>query len=173
MGEEDRHDELLRRYLEDIAGEPLLSADEETRLGRAARDGDLAAEQTLIRANLKLVVALARRYGASGVPMLDLVQEGNLGLMQSVEAYDPDKGFAFRTFAMWWIRQAINRGIVENGGSVTRAGAAVGFDVQLQDVWDHFVAHHGRQPTIAELASDLGVSESRIVEALGQPPLDP
>lgn len=170
MGDE-RHDELLRRYLEEIAAEPLLSADDELRLGRAARDGDLAAEQELIRANLKLVVALARRYAASGVPLLDLVQEGNLGLMQAVEAFDPDRGFAFRTFAMWWIRQAISRGIVENGGKIPLETSTLTFEVQLQDVWDGFVAHHGRQPTVAELAADLGVSEARILEALGSPPV--
>lgn len=169
MGE-DRHDELLRRYLEEISDAPVLSAEDELRLGEAARRGDAGAGEALVRANLKLVVAIARRYRASGVPLLDLVQEGNLGLMQAVEAFEPDRGFAFRSFAMWWIRQAISRGIAENGGILPAVDAAAPFEIRLQDVWDGFVAHHGRQPTVAELAVDLGVDEASIVEVLGTPP---
>ena len=153
-------DELFRRYLEEVNAVPPLSRDDELRLGRLARDGDQDASRWLVQANLRLVVAIARRYRATGVPLLDLVQEGNLGLLQAVEGYDPDKGFAFTTYATWWIRQAITRS-VDLGLDLSEA--------RLQEAWDRFVAEHGRQPTPADLADRLGVSEDRIRELL-QPP---
>lgn len=158
-------------YLEEIAAEPLLSAEEELELGRALRAGDEAAGQALVRANLRLVVALAKRYRASGVPLLDLVQEGNLGLMEAVDAFDPDRGFAFRSFAMWWIRQAITKGIEENGPGIGSAALAVDpGEASLQSAWDAFVARHHRQPTLTDLAAELGISETRVAELLGRPP---
>ncbi len=172
--DDDRHDELFRMYLEEIAAEPLLSADEEVELGRAARAGDEAAGQTLIRANLRLVVAIAKRYRAAGVPLLDLVQEGNLGLIEAVDAYDPDRGFAFRTYAMWWIRQAITKGLRENGPGIGSASLpADPLETSLQTSWDAFVAQHHRQPTLGELAADLRISEARVAELLGRPPAEP
>ncbi len=164
--DDGRHDELFRRYLEEIAELPLLDAEDELRLGRLVRDGDAAAGEELIKANLRLVVALAKRYRAAGVPLLDLVQEGNLGLMQAVDAFDPDKGFSFRTYAMWWIRQSIAAAVEEHGDATLVAAD----ETRLQEVWDGFVAHEGRQPTLAELAEQLGVSESRVRELLGPPP---
>ena len=164
-------DELFRRYLEEVNAVPPLSRDDELRLGRLARDGDQDASRSLVQANLRLVVAIARRYRATGVPLLDLVQEGNLGLLQAVEGYDPDKGFAFTTYATWWIRQAITKSIEAGGRSLsidvlTRDELAL---ARLQEAWDAFVAEHGRQPTPADLAAGLGVSEDRIRELL-QPP---
>ena len=124
----------------------------------------MAAAERLIQGNLQLVVAIARRYVASGWPILDLVQEGNVGLVQAVDGFDPDRGFAFRTFAIWWIRQAI-AGALEEHGSPPPAPIDA-----LQDVWDRFVAEQGRQPTIADLAAGLGVTEDRVRELLGTPP---
>lgn len=161
-------------YLEEIAAEPELTADQELELGRAVRAGDEAAGQTLIRANLRLVVAIAKRYRAAGVPLLDLVQEGNLGLIEAVDAYDPDRGFAFRTYAMWWIRQAIAKGLRENGPGIGSASLpADPLETSLQASWDAFVGRHHRQPTLSELATDLGLSEARVAELLGRPPADP
>jgi len=164
-------DELFRRYLEEISQQPLLSRDEEVRLARLARDGDEAASKALVQANLRLVVAIAKRYRATGVPILDLVQEGNLGLLQAVEGYDPDKGFAFTTYATWWIRQAITKSIAAGGRSlsvdvVTRGELTA---ARLQEAWDAHVAAEGRQPTVAELAAAIGATEDRIRELL-QPP---
>lgn len=132
-----------------------------------ARDGDVVAAEQLIKGNLQLVVAIARRYVASGWPILDLVQEGNLGLVQAVDGFDPDRGFAFRTFAIWWIRHAIASALEEHG-----APPATPIDA-LQEVWDAFVADQGRQPTVADLAAGLGVSEDRVRELLGTPPDPP
>jgi len=170
----DRHDELFRLYLEEITAEPMLSAEQELELGRATRAGDQAAGQALIRANLRLVVAVAKRYQASGVPLLDLVQEGNLGLMKAVEGFDPDRGFKFSTYATWWIRQAITKGLKDNGPGIgSSAQPADPLETSLQTSWDAFVAEHGRQPTLAELAADLGMSEARVVDLLGRPPTEP
>jgi DNA-directed RNA polymerase sigma subunit (sigma70/sigma32) len=155
---------LLRRYLQEIEQHPPLAADEELRLARLARDGDVDAGEALIRSNLQLVVAIARRFVATGLPLLDLVQEGNLGLMQAVEGFDPDRGFGFRTYAMWWIRSAIAGAVAEH------SPASSAPPDPLQVAWDALVARHGRHPTIAELAADLGMDEDEVARRLGAPP---
>jgi RNA polymerase primary sigma factor len=147
-----------------VARHPPLSSEEEVALARRAREGDVEASEALIRGNLQLVVALARRYVATGLPLLDLVEEGNLGLMHAVDAYDPDRGpRSFRPYAMWWIRQALTRRIAGDGGGGGGGSA-------LQDAWDEIVATKGRQPTMAELADVLGVSEDEVRARLGSPP---
>lgn len=166
-GRDERHDELFRRYLEEIATLSPLAPEEELRLGRLARDGDHDAGEQLVRGNLQLVVAIARRYRAAGVPLLDLVQEGNIGLMEAVEAFDPDRGFSFRSYAMWWIRQAIAQAVEEHGAPT----AVVPDDeARLQAAWDGFVARQRRQPTLAELAAEVGLAGDRVVGLLGLPP---
>jgi RNA polymerase primary sigma factor len=104
-------DELQKRYLKEINRYPLLSAREEIELARKARDGDPEARKRLIVGNLRLVITIARSFATYGVPFLDLVEEGNLGLIRAVSKFDPDKGFRFSTYASWWIRQAIVRAI--------------------------------------------------------------
>ena len=130
-------------------------------LARSARDGDATAGEQLVKGNLTLVVALARRYAATGVPMLDLIQEGNLGLIQAVDSFDPDKGFSFRTYATWWIRQAIAKAAASPGPA---------FERRVQSVWDDFVRLHGRQPTVDELATTVGVDREQITDLLSPPP---
>ena len=111
-------DELQRRYLKEINRYPLLSAAEEVELARAARTGDLEARKKLIVANLKLVITIARSFSTYGVAFLDLVEEGNLGLIKAVSKFDPDKGFRFSTYASWWIRQAIVRAISDSSRTI-------------------------------------------------------
>jgi len=130
-------------------------------LARSARGGDASAGEQLVRGNLTLVVALARRYAATGVPLLDLIQEGNLGLMHAVESFDPDKGFSFRTYATWWIRQAIAKAAASPGPA---------FERRVQDAWDAFVDRHHRQPTVDELATLVGVDREQIADLLAVPP---
>ena len=139
----------------------MLEAEEELVLARSARDGDASAGEQLVRGNLRLVVALARRYAATGVPMLDLIQEGNLGLMEAVESFDPEKGFSFRTYATWWIRQAIAKAAATPGPA---------FEARVQATWDRYVAVHGRQPTIDDLATAVGVDREQIADLLAAPP---
>ena len=158
----DDLDPLLVQYLQDAANQPVLRRDEEIELARRAAGGDEVARRQLIESNLRLVVALARRYEGVGVPLLDLIQEGNLGLVRAVEQWEPEKGFAFSVYATWWIRQAM--------GSMVRGMVTPPLLAQVQDTWDSFVAHAGRQPSLAELAAEAGVSEEEIVDLLGTPP---
>jgi RNA polymerase primary sigma factor len=172
QGDGDRHDELLRRYLDEIAAEPLLNATEETDLARRAGSGDDVAAARLVRANLRLVVALAKRYVASGVPLLDLIQDGNLGLVQAVEKYDPGRGFVFRTYATWWIRQAITRGLANAGKGLLVGTLPDDLGQRLQETWDRLVGSLGRQPTMAELAEATGLTEQQVRDELSAPPPD-
>ncbi len=118
MGDDGGPLDPVTLYFRDIGKHPLLSREEEVHYARLARDGDLAARDRMIRSNLRLVVKLAKRYVNSGMPLLDLVEEGNLGLMRAVEKYDPERGFRFSTYAIWWIRQAIERGIMNQERTV-------------------------------------------------------
>jgi RNA polymerase nonessential primary-like sigma factor len=107
-----------RLYLSEIGASPLLTADEEKRLARLAQRGDEASRQRMIESNLRLVVKIARRYFNRGLPLLDLIEEGNLGLIHAVKKFDPERGFRFSTYATWWIRQTIERAIMNQSGTV-------------------------------------------------------
>jgi len=107
-----------KQYLDEIGVSPLLTADEEKYFSRRAQDGDEAARQRMIESNLRLVVKISRRYINRGLPLLDLIEEGNLGLIHAVEKFDPDRGFRFSTYATWWIRQTIERAIMNQSRTV-------------------------------------------------------
>lgn len=107
-----------RLYLSEIGVSPLLSADEEKHFARRAQRGDEAARQRMIESNLRLVVKIAKRYLNRGLPLLDLIEEGNLGLIHAVKKFDPERGFRFSTYATWWIRQTIERAIMNQSGTV-------------------------------------------------------
>ena len=107
------------------------------------------------------MAALAKRYAATGVPLLDLIQEGNVGLLHAVESFDPDKGFSFRTYATWWIRQSIAKAASTSGPS---------FERRVQQAWDLLVSSNGRQPTVDELAEAVGVDVSQVRDLLAPPP---
>ena len=124
MGRTYKHDgtaqphDPTRLYLSEIGVSPLLSAEEEKHYAREALRGDLAARQRMIESNLRLVVKIARRYLNRGLPLLDLIEEGNLGLIHAVKKFDPERGFRFSTYATWWIRQTIERAIMNQSGTV-------------------------------------------------------
>jgi RNA polymerase primary sigma factor len=107
--------EALKTYLKEIRNIPLLTAEEEIKLSRRVRKGDERARKQMIRSNLRLVINIAKRYMYLGIPLLDLIEEGNLGLMKAVDKFDPRKGYRFSTYAAWWIRQGITRSISEQG----------------------------------------------------------
>jgi RNA polymerase nonessential primary-like sigma factor len=117
-GEVEFLDDVTQLYLNEIGHTPLLKPAEELRLARAARDGDFAARQHMIEANLRLVVSIAKHYQHRGIPLDDLIEEGNLGLIHALEKFDPERGFRFSTYATWWIRQNVERAIMNQARTI-------------------------------------------------------
>jgi RNA polymerase primary sigma factor len=161
----DREDlDLFRVYLDQIGRHPLLTREDEVALAQAIEAGDDAARRTMIESNLRLVVTIARRFSATGLPIGDLVQEGNLGLIRAVEKFDWRLGFKFSTYATWWIRQAIARGAADRGTRAIRLPVHV--DEQMGRLWRAQTRLHerlGREPTDDELADALDLPVDRIL----------
>jgi RNA polymerase sigma factor (sigma-70 family) len=186
-------EDLVRLYLHEVGQHGLLTKDDEVRLAQAveaglqaraelatddridprrqrqlsrlAREGEQATE-TFVTANLRLVVSIAKRYQAVDVPLLDLVQEGNLGLIHAVEKFDWRRGFKFSTYATWWIRQAITRGIANSGRTVRLPAHAGDLLNRVMKARGRLEGQLGRRPSTAELAADLGVEELKVTEIL-------
>jgi RNA polymerase nonessential primary-like sigma factor len=144
-----------RQYLDEIGASPLLTADEEKTLARRARDGDESARQRMIESNLRLVVRIARRYINRGLPLLDLIEEGNLGLIHAVKKFDPERGFRFSTYATWWIRQTIERGIMNQSRTVRLPIHIVKDINSCLRAARRLRQRNGKAPTISELADHL------------------
>jgi RNA polymerase sigma factor (sigma-70 family) len=184
----------FRLYLRDVSRYPLLSKDEEVRLAKAIEAGREAAgsdrtdpgltsgerlelrrveiraenaRQVFVSSNLRLVVFIAKRYQSSGVPLLDLVQEGNLGLIHAVEKFDWRRGFKFSTYATWWIRQAVSRGIANMGRTVRLPVGVADMIGALQQAQVTLESRLHRQPTIAEISLEADFSEEKVLELLG------
>jgi RNA polymerase sigma factor (sigma-70 family) len=190
----DRDEEdLVRLYLTDIGQYALLTKDDEVRLAKAIEAGKEAvaemakiktptatkrrelrkairegevAERAFVQSNLRLVVSIAKKYQASGLPLLDLIQEGNLGLMHAVEKFDLRKGFKFSTYATWWIRQAITRGIANTGRTIRLPVHAGDTLARLQKARSRLELKFGRTATLAELAKEVEMPEDKVTEAL-------
>jgi len=181
-------DHALRRYLQEIGSHALLTAGEESVLAQAIVDGRAAdahihagtaephhlaqaetgrrARQRFIQSNLRLVVSIAKRYQATGLPLIDLVQEGNLGLMRAVEKFDHRKGFKFSTYATWWIRQAVTRAIADKGRTIRVPVHMVETVSQVQRSSVHLGRQLGRDPTVAEIAEETGIGPDKVADAL-------
>ena len=161
--------DVTQLYLNEIGASPLLSAGEELQLARLVLAGDFAARQKMIESNLRLVVSIAKRYPNRGIPIADLIEEGNLGLIHALEKYDPERGFRFSTYATWWIRQAITRGIRNTGAAVYLPADAAGRLRDVQRSAEELERSLGRLPTPAEVARATGLTERRVVEAFTTP----
>jgi len=190
--ERDEED-LVRLYLTDIGQYPLLTKDDEVRLAKAIEAGNearvhletetslpqarrrelrrvnaegVSAQRTFVQSNLRLVVSIAKKYQASGLPLLDLIQEGNLGLMHAVEKFDWRKGFKFSTYATWWIRQAITRGIANTGRTIRLPVHAGDTLARLQKARARLELKLGRPATLSELSAEVEMPEDKVTEAL-------
>ncbi|MCI9032080.1 MAG: RNA polymerase sigma factor RpoD [Clostridia bacterium] len=157
-------DDPVKVYLKDIGRVPLLGSDEETELAKRMIDGDEEAKRRLSESNLRLVVSIAKRYVGRGMQFLDLIQEGNMGLMKAVEKFDYTKGFRFSTYATWWIRQAITRAIADQARTIRLPVHMVETINKLTRTSRLLVQRLGRDPTDAEIAEEMKISEDRVRE---------
>jgi len=157
-------DDPVRMYLKEIGKVPLLTAEEEIEIAKQLEAGDESAKQKLAEANLRLVVSIAKRYVGRGMLFLDLIQEGNLGLIKAVEKFDYRKGFKFSTYATWWIRQAITRAIADQARTIRIPVHMVETINKLIRVSRQLLQQYGREPTPEEIAAEMGISEAKVRE---------
>jgi len=159
---EGQCDEALAAYLKDMGRYPLLNKEEEIALATQARTGDELAKRRLAQANLRLVVSIAKRFIGRGLPLGDLIQEGNLGLLRAVEKFEPSKGFRFSTYATWWIRQSCSRAIQDKGHTI-RIPVHMSETVQkINAAARNFFLREGRRATSSELAEEVGLGEGKL-----------
>ncbi|MDQ3940214.1 MAG: sigma-70 family RNA polymerase sigma factor, partial [Actinomycetota bacterium] len=190
--EEAAHEDLVRQYLREIGQYPLLTDVQEVELARAIEEGERAneklektkkltdkqrvaletqvrvgrrAKRRFIQSNLRLVVSIAKKYSAAGLPLLDLIQEGNLGLMRAVEKFDYQRGFKFSTYATWWIRQAITRAIADKARTIRIPVHMVETLYRVRKVQSELLEKLGREPTIEEIAEQADLTPDKVREA--------
>jgi len=156
--------DLLRTYVGQLDDGPLLTHPEELELARRKDQGDEWAKARLVECNLRLVISIARRYQGNGVPLLDLIQEGNIGLIRAVEKFDPEKGFKLSTYATWWIRQAVSRAIASQGRTIRLPLHVVDVMRKLQREQRELLQKLGRDPSVEELAAKLKISTAEVEE---------
>lgn len=155
-------DDSVRMYLREIGKIPLLSQEEELELAKKAMEGDKKAKDKLAEANMRLVVSIAKRYGGRGLDFLDLIQEGNTGLLRAVEKFDPDKGFKFSTYATWWIRQAITRAIADQARTIRIPVHMVETINKVLRTTRRLTQELNREPTNEEIANAMGMDTEKI-----------
>ena len=166
-------DDPVRMYLKEIGKVPLLSADEEIELAKRMEQGDEEAKRKLCEANLRLVVSIAKRYVGRGMLFLDLIQEGNLGLIKAVDKFDYRKGYKFSTYATWWIRQAITRSIADQARTIRIPVHMVETINKLIRVSRQLLQTYGREPLPEEIAKEMGISVDKVreIQKIAQEPV--
>ncbi len=166
-------DDPVRMYLKEIGKVPLLSADEEIELAKRMEKGDEEAKKRLCEANLRLVVSIAKRYVGRGMLFLDLIQEGNLGLIKAVDKFDYTKGYKFSTYATWWIRQAITRSIADQARTIRIPVHMVETINKLIRVSRQLLQTYGREPSPEEIAKEMGISVEKVreIQKIAQEPV--
>lgn len=154
----------IKAYLKDVRHIPLLTAEEEVTLARRVKKGDKEARNIMIRSNLRLVISIAKRYSNLGVPLSDLIEEGNIGLMKSVEKFDPERGFRFSTYSAWWIKQGISRAIIDQGKMI-RVPVYMNEEIQkYRKVMERLTHKLKRKPRTGEIAKTLQVGVDKVRE---------
>ena len=156
----------VRMYLKEIGTVPLLSAEEELRLAKRKAEGDVSAKERLIEANLRLVVSIAKRYTGRGMSFLDLVQEGNLGLIKGVEKFDYTKGYKLSTYATWWIRQSVTRALADQARTIRVPVHMVETINKMSKMQRKLTLELGYEPSVAELSAALDMSEDKVMEIM-------
>lgn len=154
--------DAIKLYLKDIRDLPLLTAEEEKELAYKVRKGNKKARQKMIKSNLRLVINIAKKYSYLGVPMLDLIEEGNLGLMKAVSKYDPDRGYRFSTYAAWWIKQFITRAVANQGKTVRIPVYVMEMLMRFQKVKKHLSQKLKRTPQIKDIAKKMKLPVTRV-----------
>jgi RNA polymerase primary sigma factor len=168
-GEEDKRgaiDDAVKQYLKEIGTIPLLTVEQELLLAERVAHGDLRAHQKLIEANLRLVVSIAKHYSNQGLPLLDMIQEGNIGLMRAAQKFDYKRGFRFSTYATWWIRQAISRAIAEQSRTIHIPVHVVEVIYKMRRITRRLYQEQGLEALPEQLAAEVGLSKERVVELL-------
>lgn len=159
---DDITDDSVRMYLREIGKIPLLSLEKETELAEKAMQGDQRAKDKMAEANMRLVVSIAKRYSGRGLELLDLIQEGNTGLLRAVDKFDPSKGFKFSTYATWWIRQAITRAIADQARTIRIPVHMVETINKLMRTSRRLTQELNREPTNQELAKEMDMDVEKI-----------
>ncbi|HPB67571.1 MAG TPA: RNA polymerase sigma factor RpoD/SigA [Candidatus Omnitrophota bacterium] len=154
----------IKAYLKDVRKIPLLTPQEEVDLARKAKDGDQEARNRMIRSNLRLVISIAKRYMNLGVPLSDLIEEGNIGLMKSIEKFDPERGFRFSTYSAWWIKQGISRAIIDQGKMI-RVPVYMNEEILKYKKAVEALTHKlRRKPRVSEVARKLQITVEKVRE---------
>jgi len=154
--------DAIKLYLKDIKKLPLLTAEEERELAERIKKGDKAARQRMIQSNLRLVINISKKYRYLGVSMLDLIEEGNLGLMKAVEKYNPKRGYRFSTYGAWWIKQYITRAIANQGKTVRIPVYIIELMMRFKKVSEHLAANRKRRPKLSEIAKRMKLPIKRV-----------
>ena len=157
---------MLKTYLKQMGAIPMLTRDEELRLAKLVEEGDDAARARLIEANLRLVVSIAKKYSNPGLDLLDLIQEGNLGLMKAAEKFEYKRGHKFSTYATWWIRQGITRAIADTGRTIRLPVHMVETVNKMFSEIKNFINEHGREPDLKELIKQMKMPAEKVKEAI-------
>ena len=165
-GDESATTDPVRMYLKEIGKIPLLTVEEEMELAKRIAEGDEEAKKRMVEANLRLVVSVAKHYLGRGMQLLDLIQEGNMGLLKAVEKFDYTKGYKFSTYATWWIRQSITRAVADQARTIRIPVHMVETINRVSRTSRALVQELGREPTLEEISKELGISQSKIAEVM-------
>lgn len=158
--------DLVRTYLKQMGSIPMLSRDEELKLAKLAQEGDEYAKSRLVESNLRLVVSVAKKYTNSGLELLDLIQEGNIGLMKAVEKFEYKRGHKFSTYATWWIRQGITRAIADTGRTIRLPVHMVETVNKMFSSIKKFIQQNGHEPNLQQLSKFMKMPQEKIKEAI-------